>query len=96
MAGPSKLREIVENHLYADQLGRLGDIERLDDALSGSVWAISNLAEEFPIVPGTTALRVVKTEKLKVRGGMVQLRIWFTILNENQVELLFVEVVPRV
>lgn len=84
-------RTLVESEFYSHQVARLGDIERLDDALLGVTWAIAMMPEEFQPLPGLGQLRVAKTERLKKGNGFVQLRVWFAIRDANNVELLGID-----
>ena len=87
------MRTLVESELYSHQVAQLGDVERLDDALLGVTWAISLMSEEFQPLRGLGALRIAKSEKLKRRGKLVQLRVWFAIRDQRTVELLGIDYV---
>jgi hypothetical protein len=92
----SNLFTLRESDLYAWQLFKLGPTERMDDALSGLVWAIARLADDFPIVPGTERLRVAESTRfLHQDGTPLRVRIWFVVVWESEVELLSVEAEPN-
>jgi hypothetical protein len=92
----SNLFTLRESDLYAWQLFKLGPTERMDDVLSGLVWAIARLADDFPIVPGTERLRVAEsTQFLHQDGRPLRVRIWFVVVSESEVELLSVEAEPN-
>ncbi len=94
-AGPYKLRTIVESPLYTKTLRTLGDVPRLDDALAILTWAIACGADDFRIVPGTTRLRAAKTERINwLHGSVPPFRVWFSIRDEDTVDILFIEQVP--
>ena len=59
------MHTLIESELYSHQAAQLGDIERIDDALTGVTWAISVMPEEFPPLRGLGQLRVAKSERLK-------------------------------
>jgi hypothetical protein len=84
---------LIESELYSHQAALLGDIERLDDALTGLTWAISIMPEEFPPLRGIGQLRVAKSERLRKGTGFVQLRVWFAIRDAHHVELLGIDYV---
>lgn len=44
------MRTLIESELYSHQVANLGDIERIDDALTGFTWAIFSATGEEPIV----------------------------------------------
>lgn len=88
------MRTLIESELYSREVARLGDVERLDDALTGVTWAISMMPEEFPILKGIGSLRLAKTERLKKGKSTVQLRIWFVIRDTHTVELLGIDWAP--
>jgi hypothetical protein len=85
---------LVESELYSHQVAQLGDIERIDDALTGVTWAISMMPEDFPPLRGLGRLRVAKTERLRKGSSFVQLRVWFAIRDSDHVELLGIDHAP--
>jgi hypothetical protein len=85
-------RELVESSDYTIQLNRLGDLRRLDDALTGVCWALSTNPEVYEVVRGFKDVRLAKTDPL---GGLPALRIWFRIEPDGyRVTLLYIEAVP--
>ena len=88
------MRTLIESELYSHQVARLGEVERLDHALTGVTWAISIMPEEFPTLRGLGELRVAKSERLKKGANFVQLRVWFAIRDAHRVELLGIDYVP--
>lgn len=85
---------LIESELYSHQVALLGDIERMDDALTGITWAISRMPEEFQPLRGLGQLRVAKSERLRKGSGFVQLRVWFAIRDTHHVELLGIDYAP--
>lgn len=92
MAGTTNLYTLVEAHLYTESLGKLGNVERLDEALTGLLWAISRRPDDFPVVSGSKTVRVAKSEYLKVDDAeRRKLRIFFRIHDVNCVEMLYID-----
>ena len=84
-------RTLVHSHLYTSQLQSLGDLRRLDEALTGVEWALATNPEIYPVVDGTN-VRLLKTDLL---GGLPVFRIWFEISDDGQVvSLLYIEPIP--
>jgi hypothetical protein len=83
-------RSVRESALYSQQIKEFGETKLLDEALEGVVWALSTKPEYFEPIPGTT-LRFVRTiEFERENTGLMPLKIWFRILDDNAVELLSV------
>lgn len=92
----SNLFTLRESDLYSWQASQLGPTERMDDMLSGLLWAISRLADDFPVVPGTQRLRVAESTRfLHDDGTPLRVRIWFVVVSESEVELLSIEAEPN-
>ncbi len=80
-------RSIVYDPAFEREIERLGiDYERLDEALTGIEWGMSNSPEVFPEVYGSK-LRMAKTIPAP---SLPALRIWFTF-NETTVTIVFGE-----
>ncbi|WP_395751268.1 hypothetical protein [Prosthecobacter sp.] len=91
----SDLFTLRESDLYAWQASKLGPTEKMDEVLSGLLWAIARLADDFPIVPGTERLRVAESTRfLHDDGTPLRVRIWFVVVSESEVELLSIEAEP--
>jgi hypothetical protein len=88
-------RTLVDGEQYTKQLERLGDIRRIDEALSGLSCYIGSDAEAFPIVPGFNQLRRAKTHPLQIDGkpGPV-LIVYFVIRSRDSVEMLWIGELP--
>ena len=80
---------LVESKDYLDKLGKLGDYKRLDDALRGVTWALSNNPKVYGVVEGMKDVRLLKTDSF---GDLPELMIWFRIDEaDERVELLMIE-----
>ena len=91
----SDLFTLRESEFYSWQMSRLGDCERMDDVLSGLLWAIARLADDFPLVPGTEKLRVAESTRfLHDDGTPMRVRIWFVVTSNDEVDLLAIEAEP--
>jgi hypothetical protein len=91
-AGPVR-REIIESSEFTQQLLTIGDVERLDDALTGVYWALSTNPEVYDVVRGFRDIRLLKTDAI---GDVPALRIWFRIdENGKHVHLEYIEVVSE-
>ena len=62
------------------------DYERLDEALAGVEWALSNSPERFPELYGSS-LRMARTFKV---SEVPELRIWF-VFDDSTATVIFVE-----
>lgn len=83
-------RNIEESPEYLEELEKYGEIKYLDEALSGVMWALSIKPEYFPEIPNTN-IRFVRTIEFEREGySVVPLKIWFTIIDETKVLLLFI------
>ncbi|WP_395741400.1 hypothetical protein [Prosthecobacter sp.] len=92
----SDLFTLRESDLYAWQASKLGPTEKMDEVLSGLLWAIARLADDFPVVPGTERLRVAESTRfLHDDGTPLRVRIWFVVVSESEVELLSIEAEPN-
>lgn len=78
-------REIVESNEFFAQLQSLGDIERVDDALSAAYWALSRTPENYPCI-----FRDIRMLKTYGTGELPPLSVRFRLEGE-QVVLLHVE-----
>ena len=79
-------RSIVYYPAFDEEIERLGmDFQRLDDALAGTEWALSNRPEAYQQVYGS------KLRMAKISGPSAQnLRIWFTF-DDTTVTIVSVE-----
>jgi hypothetical protein len=81
-----KHRTIREEPKYREQLDGLAcNIERLDEVLSGLLFALSNAPEQFEQVQG-----VISVAKTDIYDGAPGLRVYFTY-DDLEVQLLAVE-----
>ena len=84
-------RQVLETHWFTEQLGTLGDIRRLDEALAPVQLILTENAEVFPLVRGYRRIRLAKTRAV---GDVPALNVWFMIEDPDSVLLLYVEPVP--
>ena len=84
---------LVESKNYLNELGKIGDYKRLDDALTGVIWALSNNPKVYGVVEGMKDVRLLKTDSF---GDLPKLMIWFRIDEvDGRVELLMIESVQE-
>jgi hypothetical protein len=83
-------RTLVESSTYRQQFTQIaeGKPARLDDVLTGLTWSISERPESWPLIPGYRTTRLAKSDGY---GDTAKLRIWFRIVDENQIELRYIE-----
>lgn len=87
-----KMRTLIHSELFWHQYSQLGEVKILDNVLTGITWALANRPEKYPIVEGTTLLRLAKSRDTKWGDDKISaFRIWFKIQDENCVELLAIE-----
>jgi len=82
------------DELFEAQLNAIASARHMDEALIGVEWILSNEPEKCPVVPGTTRLRVIKTEPY--RRNLVEipaLRIWFSIEDGGIVLMRAIDVI---
>lgn len=84
------MRTLSEFDGFFEQLKTLGDIRYLDRVLSGVMWAISESAEDFDLVPGWQTLRIAKFDVVQ---DMPPMRLYFRIKDENEVILYWIETI---
>lgn len=87
-----KRRTLQESDSYRLGFERLGDPKKLDDALLLVTEAIAYKAEVFDLVRPLKLIRLAHTEPyLSPDGVMPGLRVWFRIMDEDTVTLLYIE-----
>jgi hypothetical protein len=94
--GKNVLRTLVESPQYSEQLAgfgnALGGVSRIDDALRGVTYALSRRPEVYDVLPGFRELRWAPTDRFEGPEGVVpELTVLFTIPNEHEVHLLWIE-----
>lgn len=92
----SNFRELVEDEVFTNQLATLGYSEEdLDAALDAAAWALTTNAEHYEVIKRTQRLRITKTDPYnKGKVWIPQLKIWFTIENDDQVLLKAITIAP--
>jgi len=84
------MHELVESHEYSADLGGFNDIKQLDDVLLGISWAISKKPSVFDVVfkhPEYGDMFLAKSEPIKWGDRNVVARVWFTIRDDDHVDL---------
>jgi len=82
-------RTLVQSAAYTKAFDSLGDARRIDEALTGALWALSTRPEVYDIVKGYADIRLLKT---KPAGDVPALWIWFRIdADGKNVHLEFIE-----
>lgn len=90
MAGPFKARTIREENQFSEEKKRLGKTaKRLDEILSGVLWAVSRRPESFLNIPDSK-LYLAKTDNFPRHSGFY---IWFTF-DDEAVYLRSIEEAP--
>jgi hypothetical protein len=85
-------RELSEHPNFRQQCAEIAgqynaDEHQIDDVLNGLVWAMSTNAEGFRKVPGLD----MRVGFAFGRHPIPALKVYFRIVDENSVELLWVE-----
>lgn len=84
---------LIETSEYAAKRAEIAH-PRLDDALRGVMWALSNHPTAFSLVPGFEDIRIVKTDPIEFGPSvMPRLRIWFRV-EGRRVYLEYIEPDP--
>ena len=87
--------QLKETERYLAGLAKLGDVQRLTEALVALKWALENNPLIFPCMPGSDQIRIVKTEALtRADGTKVRCRVWVKT-EPTVVELLVIEAVAE-
>lgn len=81
---------LVDDPDYARQAEQIADIQRLDDALNGLMWAIANNPEVYDVIIDTDPpIRIAKSNRIiTLDGDISTLRIWFSVDYENEIVTL--------
>lgn len=84
-------RSLRETPEFIEHCAAIGEMQHIDAALDALTWALTNDAEQYPIIPGTQRLRMARSKAYQ-RGGIYipVLKVWFVILDEHTVELRIV------
>ncbi len=70
----------------------MGGAQRIDQALYAVKWVLSVNAEVYPVLPGRRSLRLVTTDPFTTPEGRVpRLRMYFKIIDDDLVELVWIE-----
>lgn len=83
------LRESAE---FSEQCEALGGAYRLDQALKGAYWILERHPEAYSVLPGLERTRLVTTHRFEdAQGVLPRLRVYFQIVGDEEVLLLWVE-----
>ncbi len=83
----SKIWTYIETPLFTQQLKEFGDSPAIKQLIDGVLWAISKGPERFPTIP-STKLQFVRTIEFSWGDSLIPLKIWFTCIDEDQIEIL--------
>jgi hypothetical protein len=82
------MRNIVPMGVYTNAAAKISEQHKIDDALAAIWWALSNNAEDFPIIPGFKTLRMAKTDAIR---NIPALHVVFKIID-GEVHLKWIEI----
>lgn len=86
------IRTVIETSRFSKQCEALGGAYRIDQALNAVYWILSTHPEIYSVLQGLKSTRLVTTDRFETPEGAVpRLRIYFRILYEDEVELLWIE-----
>lgn len=86
------IREIRESPKFSVQCEDLGGAYKIDRALDAIKWILSANAEVYPVLPGLKSTRLVVTNAVMTPEGRIpKLRVYFKIVSETLVELVWIE-----
>ncbi|MGA8641758.1 hypothetical protein [Candidatus Binatus sp.] len=86
------MRTLVADDAFTAQLSVLGNLPFVDEVIRGVTNGIATFAEAFDLVPGFTTLRIAKTDTFDTIARLLPpLRIYFCILDQNRVRLMWIE-----
>ena len=70
----------------------MGNARHVDDVLFAVKWILGVNAEIYPVLPGRRSLRLVVTDPFTTPEGRIpRLRVYFKIVDETLVELVWIE-----
>jgi hypothetical protein len=91
----ANLREVREAKSFERKKASLGDILRLDEALSGFIWMASRDPTAFPTIYPNSRVRIAEVGPLMGKDkALTGYMILFREEGENYVDLLWIEEVP--
>jgi hypothetical protein len=87
---------LVEHDLYRESAGKLGDVERVDEALRAMHWQISRNPTLNEKLPGRNVY-VIRASDLRIPScdTPVMVSIYYRIADKSHVEMLYVEAFPE-
>ncbi len=80
-----------------EHVKKIGDFNRLDEAIDGSLWGMLHNPKAYDVVEGMADVRLLKTEKFgSGTDSFPALGIWFRVDEiKERVELLMIESVQE-
>lgn len=91
-----KGRTLIEEQAFTKAVEELGGAKAIDMALLSLCGPLDRRPEKFPKIPGHKDLRIAKTKEMDVEGKTIPaLRIWFRILGDGNISLLYIEEIPQ-
>lgn len=92
MGGKIKYRTLIESEEFSEQCRAFGGTYRIEQALAAVTWVLSARPEAYPVISGLKTTRLVTTDRFTDSEGTIpRLRVYFKVLNEDEVELLWIE-----
>lgn len=81
------MRTLQITSLFELEANRIAERSKIESALSSIFWALKNNAEDFPVIPGYTTLRMAKTDAIR---DIPKLHVIFKIMGDK-VKLEYIE-----
>ena len=83
------MRTLVPSSIYKRLSSEIASRRELTDALAAVYWALRNKADDYPVMPGYSTLRMAKTDAVR---NIPALYIIFRINCNDEVDLKYIEV----
>ena len=74
----------MEEQSFADSVTKIGGSQIVDQSLSLIMNRLCNKPEQFDLIPGYEPIRIARTI-------MPVLRVWFVIVDDETIKLLYVD-----
>jgi hypothetical protein len=88
---PPHLRQVRRSQEFDIQGSKIaGSAQRFDEAVASLEWSLARNPYKHDAIPGT-AVRIGKTDPL---GGVPPLRVYFTIEEDGNCNMIHVEEIP--
>jgi len=87
-------RELIHSLWFDFALARIDATKQMDEILGDELYRIALYADLIPEVPGHRPMRVFRSKPfLDDSGNVVNLWIYFQLLQDERVDLLHIELV---